>query len=229
MAADRLGNATVVNIRKFNLNKMGFKDLEDWLRDPNHVYIGRNMTHYVRGATGSKWGNPFNAKKYGREECVRMYKEYVKTNQEIRENGRTLYESLEELRVASELLILSLDLVKNRVGVMSLEMRKSFIGQILVGLIEKTSDPKVMKAITKMVEDWVKTKTPIAINQSPVIREKAILLVKLMQHVEKRFPEEQELNAQFLELVNYIYRSTEDGCGSSRENDSCEHKKVQFK
>ena len=48
--------------------------------------------------------------------------------------------------------------------------------------------------------------TPIAINQSPVIREKAILLVKLMQHVEKRFPEEQELNAQFLELVNYIYR-----------------------
>ena len=60
--------------------------------------------------------------------------------------------------MASELLILSLDLVKNRVGVMSLEMRKSFIGQILVGLIEKTTDAKVMKAITKMVEDWVKTK-----------------------------------------------------------------------
>ncbi|XP_076072619.1 transformation/transcription domain-associated protein-like isoform X5 [Mytilus galloprovincialis] len=108
--------------------------------------------------------------------------------------------------VASELLILSLDLVKNRVGVMSLEMRKSFIGQILVGLIEKTTDSKVMKAITKMVEDWVKTKTAIAINQSPVIREKAILLVKLMQNVEKRFPDESELNAQFLELVNYIYR-----------------------
>ena len=55
-------------------------------------------------------------------------------------------------------LNLSLDLVKNRVGVMSLEIRKSFIGQILVGLIERTSDPKVMKAITKMVEDWVKNK-----------------------------------------------------------------------
>ena len=41
---------------------------------------------------------------------------------------------------------------------MSIEMRKSFIGQILVGLIEKTPDSKVMKAITKMVEDWVKTK-----------------------------------------------------------------------
>ena len=58
---------------------------------------------------------------------------------------------------ASELLILSLDLVKNRVGVLSIEMRKSFIGN-LVCLIEKTPDPKVMKAITKMVEDWVKTK-----------------------------------------------------------------------
>ncbi|XP_041366452.1 transformation/transcription domain-associated protein-like [Gigantopelta aegis] len=108
--------------------------------------------------------------------------------------------------VASELLILSLDLVKNRVGVMSLEMRKSFIGQILVGLIEKTPDNKVMKAITKMVEDWVKIKTPIAINQSPSIREKAILLMKLMQNVEKRFPDDQELNAQYLDLVNYIYR-----------------------
>jgi hypothetical protein len=100
--AERLSNkkelTTVANIRKYNLNKMGYKDLEDWVRDPNHVYIGRNMTHYVKGAVGSKWGNPFNAKKYGREECVRMYKEYVKTNKEIRENGRTLYDSLEDLR-----------------------------------------------------------------------------------------------------------------------------------
>ncbi|XP_064648217.1 transformation/transcription domain-associated protein-like isoform X2 [Lineus longissimus] len=114
--------------------------------------------------------------------------------------------SNESSPVANELLILSLDLVKNRVGVMSMEMRKSFIGNILVGLIEKTTDAKVMKAITKMVEDWVKIKTPIAINQSPSLREKAILLVKLMQHVEKRFPQDTELNAQFLELVNYIYR-----------------------
>lgn len=52
--------------------------------------------------------------------------------------------------VGSELLILSLDLVKNRVGVMGVEMRKAFIGTILVGLIEKTTDVKVMKAITKV-------------------------------------------------------------------------------
>lgn len=41
---------------------------------------------------------------------------------------------------------------------MSPDMRKNFIGNILVALIEKTHDAKVMKAITKMVEDWVKTK-----------------------------------------------------------------------
>lgn len=62
--------------------------------------------------------------------------------------------------------------------------------------------------IYKQADYWIAIylQTAIAINQSPVIREKAILLVKLMQNVEKRFPDEQELNAQFLELVNYIYR-----------------------
>lgn len=52
--------------------------------------------------------------------------------------------------VTSELLILSLDLVKTRVVVMGVEMRKTFIGSILVGLIEKTQDIKVMKAIVKV-------------------------------------------------------------------------------
>ncbi|XP_015602005.1 transformation/transcription domain-associated protein [Cephus cinctus] len=108
--------------------------------------------------------------------------------------------------VGSELLILSLDLVKNRVVVMGVEMRKSFIGTILVGLIEKTQDIKVMKAITKMLEEWMKNKHPIAINQAPSLREKSILLVKMMQYVEKRFPDDLELNGQFLELVNYVYR-----------------------
>lgn len=114
--------------------------------------------------------------------------------------------SADNSSVGSELLILSLDLVKNRVGVMGVEMRKAFIGTILVGLIEKTPDVKVMKAITKMVEEWVKNKTPIAINQGPSLREKSILLVKLMQYVEKRFSEDTELMAQFLELVNHVYR-----------------------
>nr|XP_022907724.1 transformation/transcription domain-associated protein [Onthophagus taurus] len=107
--------------------------------------------------------------------------------------------------VTSELLILSLDLVKTRVVVMGVEMRKSFIGTILVGLIEKSPDVKVMKAINKMLEEWMKNKNVITLSQAPSLREKSILLVKMMQYLEKRFPDDQELNGQFLELVNYVY------------------------
>lgn len=50
----------------------------------------------------------------------------------------------------SDLLILGLDLVKTRMVVMGMEMRKTFIGNVLVSLIEKTPDIKIMKAITKV-------------------------------------------------------------------------------
>nr|CAH7738958.1 unnamed protein product [Callosobruchus chinensis] len=122
--------------------------------------------------------------------------------------------SNEYMALISELLILCLDLVKTRVVVMGVEMRKTFIGAILVGLIEKTQDIKVMKAINKMLEEWMKCKNVVTLNQAPSLREKSILLVKMMQYVEKRFPDDSELNAQFLELINYVYtdkhlRSTE--------------------
>ncbi|XP_014255602.1 transformation/transcription domain-associated protein [Cimex lectularius] len=108
----------------------------------------------------------------------------------------------------SDLLILSLDLVKNRVIAMTSETKKTFIGSILVGLIEKTPDVKVMKAICNMVEEWMKNTKPVVpstiqVNTGPSLREKSILLVKLMHYVEKRFP---DLNTQFLELVNFVYR-----------------------
>lgn len=107
---------------------------------------------------------------------------------------------------ATDLLNTSLDLVKNRVGVMGVEMRKSFIGSVLVSLIEKSPDAKVMQTIIKMLEDWMKNKNPVVVNQAPSIREKSILLVKMMQNVEKRFPADQELVAMFLDLINFIYR-----------------------
>lgn len=51
-----------------------------------------------------------------------------------------------------------------------------------------------------MVEEWIKNTKSLT---GPSLREKSILLVKLMQYVEKRFP---DLNTQFLELVNFVYR-----------------------
>lgn len=109
--------------------------------------------------------------------------------------------------ITLEMLIVALDLVKNRVGVMTVEMRKQFIGTILVGLIEKSSEPKVIKTIIKMIEEWMKNRnSSVSGASSTTLREKSILLVKLMHYVEKKFSDDQELNAQFLELVNYIYR-----------------------
>lgn len=81
----------VVNIRKKELNKRGYKDFNDWNRLDNSVYIGRNMTFYVDGTEKSKWCNPFSVKKYGRDKCLELYENYVRNNAE-------LMNSLEELR-----------------------------------------------------------------------------------------------------------------------------------
>ncbi|KAJ7305883.1 hypothetical protein JRQ81_010249, partial [Phrynocephalus forsythii] len=106
----------------------------------------------------------------------------------------------------SELVMLSLDLVKTRLAVMSMEMRKNFVQAILTSLIEKSNDTKILRAVVKIVEEWLKNNSSLAANQIPTLREKSILLVKMMTYIEKRFPEDLELNAQFLELVNYVYR-----------------------
>ncbi|KAG9509570.1 Transformation/transcription domain-associated protein, partial [Fragariocoptes setiger] len=133
--------------------------------------------------------------------------------------------------IGCELLSLSLDLAKNRINSMNQDTRKMFIQHILAALIEKSSDVKVLKTITKMVEDWIKNKPQqlqqqsqatglgsstnvqatgsASLNQGPNIREKILLLIKLMLHIEKRHPYEMELNAQFLELINYVYRDDE--------------------
>lgn len=58
--------------------------------------------------------------------------------------------------VTSELVMLSLDLVKERLSVMNMEMRKNFIQVILTSLIEKSPDPKILRAVVKIVEEWVK-------------------------------------------------------------------------
>ena len=67
--------------------------------------------------------------------------------------------------MTSELVMLSLDLVKTRLSVMSMEMRKNFIQVILTSLIEKSPDAKILRAVVKIVEEWVKNNSPMAANQ----------------------------------------------------------------
>lgn len=82
-------STTVINIRKANLNKLGFRDLEHWLEDGNHIYIGRNNC-YVKGAKGSIWKNPFSVKKFGRDGCLIQYEEYLRKNKKLMDNLSSL-------------------------------------------------------------------------------------------------------------------------------------------
>lgn len=61
--------------------------------------------------------------------------------------------------------MLSLELVKTRLAVMSMEMRKNFIQAILTSLIEKSPDAKILRSVVKIVEEWVKNNSPMAANQ----------------------------------------------------------------
>jgi hypothetical protein len=68
----------VVDVHKEALVKRGYRDFADWAARPGHVYVGRNMSFYVKGAVASPWANPFSAKKHGRDECIAMYREWIK-------------------------------------------------------------------------------------------------------------------------------------------------------
>lgn len=80
---------TVVNVSKKELGN--YKDFVEWSADPSNVYIGRNMSFYVKGAKASKWANPFDVKKFGRERCIEKYKDYLLSN-------RSLLNSIMELK-----------------------------------------------------------------------------------------------------------------------------------
>jgi hypothetical protein len=74
---------SVVNVKVAELRKQGYSSLEEWLKDENHLYIGRDMSFYVKGAKASKWQNPFPVKKCGLEQSLSLYEEYVQNNSEL--------------------------------------------------------------------------------------------------------------------------------------------------
>ena len=76
-------NTTVVNVKKQFLNKAGYNNFQDWIKNPNHVYIGRDMSYYVEGAKGSKWGNPFKVNVVGINKCLELYEEYIRNNDQL--------------------------------------------------------------------------------------------------------------------------------------------------
>ncbi|KAI8515281.1 hypothetical protein Bbelb_060940, partial [Branchiostoma belcheri] len=178
------------------------------------IYEG--LTNYEKAANGSP-SSLFGTLWILKSACVnnasyidRLISVFMRTLQKMNatEDGEGTSDTCSSCRRGNcnDLIILSLDLIKTRVAVMSAEMRKNFIQVILTQLIERSPDAKILKAITRIMEEWIKIKGPMAVNATPTLKEKAHLLTKMMHFTEKRFPDDNELNAQFLELVNYIYR-----------------------
>ncbi len=73
----------VVNIKVTELRKKGIQNFQEWAANPNNVYIGRNMSLYVSGANASKWQNPYCAKKYGLDECLKLYEKHIRESPEL--------------------------------------------------------------------------------------------------------------------------------------------------
>ena len=75
-----------VSLKRWSLRSRGYKSFKDWNSDPNHVYIGRNMSRHVAGAVGSKWGNPFKPKKGNKKslkKCLERYEDHVRRNPQL--------------------------------------------------------------------------------------------------------------------------------------------------
>lgn len=69
---------SVCNVKVSFLRERGFQNFEEWRAQKNSLYVGRNMSFYVKGADKSKWANPFSVKKYGSEECLEKYEGHVR-------------------------------------------------------------------------------------------------------------------------------------------------------
>lgn len=110
------------------------------------------------------------------------------------------------LELTKEMLLQSLQLLKNHINVMKVDIRKSFLSSILVELIEKSNDSRIIKTIIQVLDSWFRMKNP---ENGPNLREKIVLLQKLTHNIESRFSSELSLNVLFLEMIHFIYSDPE--------------------
>jgi Domain of unknown function (DUF4326) len=84
----------VVNVKKASLVHLGFPCFEAWAADPQHIYIGRDLNFYVKGARKSPFYNPFPVKKWGLDVCLTHFEGYARVY---------LWHKLDELAEAKSL------------------------------------------------------------------------------------------------------------------------------
>ena len=69
-----------------------------------------------------------------------------------------------------------------------------------------SQDVKVLKTLTGIVDEWVRSRLEAPLYSLPSLREISLLIMRMMVFFEKRFPDDSELITQFLEIVLYIYK-----------------------
>lgn len=72
---------TVVCVKVDNLRLNGYTDLEQWMSDPNNIYVGRRGRIFIYNDAekrifhypGNKWENPYKLKDYSTRESLVLY------------------------------------------------------------------------------------------------------------------------------------------------------------
>ena len=62
--------------------RLNYNSFEDWISDPNHVYIGRK----IGKISGSKWGNPFGCDKTNKNSiklCLERYEDHIRRDPDL--------------------------------------------------------------------------------------------------------------------------------------------------
>ena len=79
-------SATRTSVKISNLRKNGYSDLENWMTNPDNLYVGRKGRVNIVYPNGeskiffypdSKWRNPFKLKEYSTEQCIELYKKHL--------------------------------------------------------------------------------------------------------------------------------------------------------
>ena len=74
-----LENAKEKEMEPAVVNLHTIRDINEWLEDDDHVYIGREHGNIK----GSPWGNPFRLNDYDVETSLRLYEEHITSNEAL--------------------------------------------------------------------------------------------------------------------------------------------------
>ncbi|KRY71357.1 Transformation/transcription domain-associated protein [Trichinella pseudospiralis] len=113
--------------------------------------------------------------------------------------------SNDKTRTTSDLMLWCLDVLKPIMESISHDLQRALLHNVLLVLIEKTNSLRLFGTIVLLVVEWMKMAKPTG----PSLRERQIILIKLMQCIDKKLPADTEVRKLFHNLVHSVYSSEE--------------------